>query len=143
MSGRQTKVLKEQADRHGIPFGGATVNLPEVIKKLHDFLAENKFKLARDDDPLMNGGSSPALERYREERALLARLDRLEREGELLERDVVRLALSKVSSILRNAGELLQRQFGQGAADVLSDALDDADHEINRFLSEGTIDAAE
>ena len=68
MSGRQAKVLIEQADRYNLPFGGATVDLPAVVRALHDFLADNALKLARvDDDPLLTGGtSSPALERYRE-----------------------------------------------------------------------------
>ena len=81
MSGRQTKVINEQALRYDLPFGGATVNLPAVVRALHDFLAENAHKLNRDDDELLPGNGSPALERYREERALLARLDRQEREG--------------------------------------------------------------
>lgn len=140
MSGRQAKVLNEQAERHGIPFGGAVVDLPKVVRALHDFLAENKLKLARDEDELMNGAASPALERYREERASMARLDRLEREGQLLQRDLVRMSLAKVSSVLRGAGESLQRQFGQAAADILSDALDDAQLEINRFFEQGEAD---
>ncbi|MGN6545539.1 MAG: hypothetical protein ACTHK7_10865 [Aureliella sp.] len=98
MSGRQAKVINEQAVRYGIPFDGATVSLPAVVKALHDFLAENKHKLARDDDDLMSGPASPALERYREERAALARLVRLEREGELLPRDLVRQSLSKTAA---------------------------------------------
>src|SRR6186997_2738194 len=67
MSGRQTKVLNEQAARYGIPFGGANINLPAVVRALHDFLADNAYKLARDDDDMMQGNGSPALERYREE----------------------------------------------------------------------------
>lgn len=147
MSGRQTKVINEQADRHGIPFGGATVSLPAVVRALHDFLADNKYKLSRDDDVLMTGSPSPALERYREERAALARLDRLEREGELLPRDSVRQSLAKTAAILRIAGETLQRQYGPEAAEVLNDAIDDAESEVNRFFSrfepDGEADASD
>lgn len=132
MSGRQAKVLNEQAHRYGIPFGGATVNLTAVVRGLHDFLADNAVKLARDDDPLMQGSGSPALERYREERAAMARLDRLEREASLLPRDEVREALGRVSSILRSAGETLQRQFGDAAVEILCEALDDAQREVDR-----------
>jgi hypothetical protein len=64
MSGRQTKVLNEQAARYGIPFGGAAISLPAVVRALHDFLADNALKLAKDDDELMQGSGSPALERY-------------------------------------------------------------------------------
>jgi hypothetical protein len=132
MSGRQTKVLNEQAARYGIPFGGATINLSNVVKALHDFLAENAQKLARDDDPDMQGSGSPALERYREERAAMARLDRLAREGELLPRDEVREALGRIASIVRSAGDMLQRSHGPGALDILTEALDDAQRELDR-----------
>jgi hypothetical protein len=140
MSGRQAKVINEQATRYGIPFGGATVNLSAVVKGFHDFLAENAVKLARDEDPLMQGSGSPALERYREERAAMARLDRLEREGELLPRDEVREALARVASILRSAGDTLQRQFGQGGLDILCEALDDAQREVDRCFGPETAD---
>lgn len=134
MSGRQTKVINEQAERYGIPFGGSTINLPAVVRALHDFFADNAAKLAREDDPLLSGGSSPALERYREERAKLARLDRLERERQLLPRDEVRESWGRMAAILRGAGDALQRQFGSEAVEILNDALDDCEREIDRRL---------
>ena len=140
MSGRQTKVLNEQAVRYGIPFGGATINLGAVVRSLHDFLADNAVKLARDDDELMQGSGSPALERYREERAAIARLDRLERERELLPRDDVRQALGRIASILRGAGDTLQRQFGQAAVEILYEAMEDAEREIEWSFAEGVTD---
>ena len=64
MSGRQTKVINEQAVRYGIPFGGASINLPDVVRGIHDFLAANVLKLNQDDELFSdNGASSPALER--------------------------------------------------------------------------------
>ena len=134
MSGRQSKVLQEQAERYGIPFGGPTVNLPAVVRAFHDFLSDNAAKLAREDDPLMQGSGSPALERYREERAAIARLDRLEREEALLPRDVVREALGRIAGILRGAGDTLLRLFGLEAGQVLYEALDDAGREVDRSL---------
>jgi len=53
MSGRQTKVLKEQAALYGIPFAGATISLPDVVRAIHDFLARNAQKLACDEDELL------------------------------------------------------------------------------------------
>ena len=136
MSGRQTKVINEQAARYGIPFGGPTIDLLSVAKALHDFLAKNALRLARDEDELLGGGSSPALERYRTERAALARLDRLERQKRLLPRDEVREALVRIASILRGAGDTLQRQFGTPAAEIMYEALDDAQREIDRTFGE-------
>jgi hypothetical protein len=130
MSGRQTKVLNEQAALYGIPFGGPTINLPAVVRALHDFLAKNAQKLARDDDPMMQGSLSPALEEYRGERTKLARLERLEREGQLVPRDQARAALGRIAAILREAGHALERQFGPAALEILSEALDEAEREI-------------
>ena len=136
MSGRQTKVINEQAERYGIPFGGPSIDLPAVVRALHDFLATHAHKLTGDDDPMLAGGSSPALERYREERAALARLDRLERERLLVRRDEVREGLGRIAAIIRGAGEVLQREFGAAALEVLNDALDDAQSEIARCFGE-------
>ncbi len=136
MSGRQTKVINEQAGRYDLPFGGAKIDLPAVVRALHDFLADNAQRLAREDDALLQGGSSPALERYREERAELARLDRLERQGQLLPRDEVKLALGRIAAILRGAGDALQRQFGLAAVEVLYEALTDAQREMDRSFGE-------
>jgi hypothetical protein len=140
MSGRQTKILQEQADRYDIPFAGRTINLPKVVRAFHDFLAKNARKLNTDDDALMQGDSSnsPALERYREERAALARLDRLEREATLVSRDEVRQGLGRIAATLRNAGETIQRQFGNAASDVIIEALDDAENDIARWLGQRT-----
>lgn len=134
MSGRQAKVINEQASRYGIPFGGAMISLPAVVRAFHDFLADNAVKLAREDDALMQGSGSPALERYREERAAMARLDRMEREGQLLPRDEAREALGRIAAIIRGAGDSLQRRFGPEAADVLFEAMDDAEREIDRMF---------
>jgi hypothetical protein len=134
MSGRQTKVLNEQAERYGIPLGGRTINLPNVVRALHDFLAANARKLATDEDADLMAAdvSSPALERYREERAKLARLDRLERERALVPRDEVREGLGRIAAIMRSAGEALQSQFGSSAVDLLYEALDDAQREVDQ-----------
>lgn len=133
MSGRQTKVLHEQAERYGIPFAGRTINLNDVVRALHDFLAANARRLGgtdSDDDLLFSSSGSPALERYREERAKLARLDRLERESTLVSRDEIRTGLAQIAGILRTAGEALQQNYGNGASEILNEALDDADAAI-------------
>jgi hypothetical protein len=134
MSGRQTKILHEQAGLYGLPFGGATVDLPAVVLALHDFLAANARKLAVPDDELMQGAASPALERYREERALIAKLERQEREGTLLPRDQTRDGLGRIAARIRAAGELLERQFGPEARAVLDEALTDAEREIEQVF---------
>ncbi len=135
MSGRQARTINEQAERYGLPFGGATVDLYALVPALHNFLATNKHRLAAPvDDPMMTGESSPALERYRDERAKIARLERLEREGTLVAREALHEGWQLVSGVLRQAGETLQRQFGSEAHAILEEALDEADRHVARTL---------
>jgi hypothetical protein len=93
--------------------------------------------LRLEDDMMGSDVSSPALERYREERAALAKLDRLEREGALMPKDEARDALTRIASTIRDAGDILQRQFGAGALEILTEALDDAEREIERWFGNG------
>lgn len=135
MSGRQTKVLNEQAALYGLPFGGATINLPDVVRSLHDFLAAHAHRLVADE--LLQGDpASPALERYREERAAIARLDRLEREKTLVRRHDLLDGLGRIAALIRGAGETLQKQFGPEAAQILHEAIDDAEREMARLFGE-------
>ena len=90
-----------------------------------------------DGDPLLMeaGGASssrsPALERYRAEKALLAKMEREEKQGELIPRDLIRRGFTVAANLIREAGEMLMRDFGPAAADVLNRALDDAERETN------------
>lgn len=96
---------------------------------------QNADRKPGDVDPLLAGTSSPALERYRDERAKLARLDRMAREGQLIDRDAVHAALAEIAAIIRQAGETLQRDFGQAARDVLDEALDEAAAHIEQYAA--------
>lgn len=134
--GAQTKQLNEQAERYGLAFGGAVVDLAAFFRSLRDFFGRYGRQLAQWDDDLLGGENSPALERYREEKAKLARLDRLERERNLLPRSQVHDVLTRMASLLRGAGDTLQRQFGPDALGVLHEALDDVDRELTEFLGD-------
>ncbi len=135
MSGRHPKVLKEQAARYGLPFGDKTVDLTKLAPALHDLLNRCGPLLVAET----SGTDTPsaALERYRAERAALARLDRLEREGALLPRDQVRTVLLRIAALLREAGETLRRDFGEAAADIVREALEEAGREIERTFGPG------
>lgn len=139
--GRPTQTINKQAETYGIPFGGATVDLPAVVLALHEFLAKHARVLAMDKgngegDALLIGPESPALERYRDERAKLAKLDRMERERSLLRRDDVHEALGRISHVLGEATGALRRQYGNDAAAIIDDAITDAEVEIERYFGE-------
>ncbi len=59
MSGRQAKVLNEQALLYGLPFGTASISLPDVVRRLHDLLATHGRQLLADEsDPLLGGATA-------------------------------------------------------------------------------------
>lgn len=143
LSGRQVKVLNEQAARYGIPCGSATVDLGAVVRWLHDFLARNKTLLSgASEDPLLAGASQQLKDDYvraqvaeKREKARLAQLDRLEREGRLLDAAAVHRLTSQLATILRAKSEALQRLYGPGAVKILNEGLDDAQGEIDRYFA--------
>lgn len=92
---------------------------------------EAKLQRRGTPDALLTGSDSPALERYRQERAQLARLDRLERERELLPQADVRAGFTIIANLLRSAGDSLQQQFGQDAHAILEDAWSEATREFS------------
>ena len=136
LSGRDARVLCALAERYGLPVDGETVDLAAVLDWFHSFLAENGRKLlaVSGDDP-MTGPTSPALEKWREEKYLLARITRLEKEAELLPREMLHTTLSTLASILRKGVESIRKHFGSEAAEVFSEILDDCEREIDSLLS--------
>ncbi len=134
LSGRQVKQLAEQADRYGLSFGGAVVDLAVLVPELFAFLAKHGRRIlsADPEDPFTMDGDSPALERWREEKFRLARLERLEREGALLPIEQVHDCNSRLSEMLRGRFEAIQR-ISPEAYDILAGALDDYDAETERL----------
>lgn len=142
MSGRQATFIADQATRHNLPLLGATIDLRKFARAFHDFLAENKHKLASDafaggDELLYADSTSPALERYRDERAKMARLERLERERTLVDRAQIHEAFGKTALVIREAGARLAREFGPEAHALLNEALTDAEAAMARLLGGG------
>lgn len=144
LSGRQNKVVNEQARRYGIPCDGREVDLFAVLRVFHDLLAKHGHKLLGDTgDPLLEGASQALKDQYvreqireKKEKAILARLERLEREQKLLPRDLVHELLGHVAEALRNGGQTMQRQHGEGPYTLLTEILEDAERTIAGFFDD-------
>ena len=136
MSGRQHKVLDEQAARYDLPLLGESVDLFALLKRFHDLFAEGRFRT--DDDLDDETQQTPNLEKLRGEKYRLAKLDRLERQRQLLPRRLVRELLGFNAAKLRNLGEQLQRRFGPEALDALNDTIDEIARETARTLDNET-----
>lgn len=128
-SGRQTKVLNEQARRYGAPIGGRVIDLAELARWLHDFLAENARKLASEEE---RGPDTAEL--IKREQLETRRLERLRLEGQLIDREEVRQGLRRAAALIRTCGDNLQKHHGAGALKTLNDALSDAQAEIDHLF---------
>lgn len=146
-SGRPTKILHDQADLYGVPLRGTTIDVPQVIAWVHDFLARWKHDLA----PLVKGdgaeiGGEPGLKEqllreqvdlYRRRNRLLE--DQLELNSQtLVPRGEIHALHLQLAKILRAAGERLQKQFGDQAASILNIALDDFENRIMELVEPKT-----
>jgi len=89
-----------------------------------------------ETDPLLSGPVSPALEKFREERAKIACLERKRMEGQLVELSVMDEFFGRVAGLLKSAGDALQHEFGEPAYRVLVDAIDEAEREATKVFGE-------
>lgn len=129
LAGRQVKVVNEQADRYGLPLRGESIDLGNALRAFHDLLAEHGRKILAvpEEDPDADG-----LKALRREKALLARYERQEREGELLPRADVHQFLTALAARINQCGELLQRHFGAEALEILNEAIADIERLVQQ-----------
>lgn len=131
LSGRQVKVLQQQAERYGLSAlnAGPSIDLNVLLKQMHDFLAKNwrRFEEEIEAADILTGGAalSPNMERYRGYKADLAKLEVEARQGDLLPRADCRSGMLAIAGVIRTAGEHLEREFGAVAREILEAALDD------------------
>lgn len=136
MSGRQDKVINDQAERHRMPLVGPTVDLFMLATWLHNFLADNSLRLRTplgEDALMFDEGSDPWLTEYRKQSALKVRLEREEKERKLLPRDKCHESLANFSTALRRFGEWLEKKYGRDALEMFNATLEDASRELRYF----------
>lgn len=123
MSGRQQKVLNEQATRYDLPVGGPVVNLEEVCRWLHGFLVDHGDTL----HAAMQGHvAQEDLKRQREQLKLDRERMAFEQEaGRLVDREELSLGLNRLAKVLRDAQQTLLTTCGEEAHLVMEEALDD------------------
>jgi hypothetical protein len=128
LSGRQAKILNGQKALYGIPCSEKIVNLFEVIKWFHDFLAQHGSKILKDQaEGLLGGPPTASLERLR--------LIKAKREEFAFERekglwrisDETQQAWAIAAASLRQTFDTLQRQCGPEALAIVLEGLVDAE----------------
>jgi len=132
-SGRQTKILHDEADLYGMPLRGSTINLPELIRWLHNFLAQHKHELPGlvKEGAAGDGHTLSLKEQLNQEKLTAARLQNEDRammqavkKRQLVPTEVLHEKLGLMGKMLRSCGEQLYKRHGQEAGDVLSATLE-------------------
>jgi len=131
-SGRQHKQIDEQADRHGLPLSGATIDLEQLAPALHELLAK------RENAAGKRKRADRSLDLIRREELLIKRLERLAKQGVMIERQSVHDTFQLVAEILRKSGAAILDQFGNDAHALLDEALEEAMRLVRSLSADGT-----
>lgn len=135
LSGRQLKVLQEQAERYGLPFNKAEVDLEELLPALHNFLADNAHVLLSGDG-LFAGPQTESLERLRLAQAERVEMQNEETRGKLRPASDVHRVFAEIAAVLRDATDELVRTYGDGAREILAEAIDRGQQQLEALLSD-------
>lgn len=120
---KEIRPLLSPEDVRGEGKKGVTIRLRGAIDA---HAARQVESVRKDADPMLAGGDSPALERYREAKAGLAEMDLQERQKSHVNLQSLNDALMRFASTIRRAGEALQRRFGNEASEIMNEAIDEA-----------------
>ena len=125
ISGRDARVLIDQAERYGIPVTGRTVSLAPIVKWIHDFFRQHSrglgVMLTAAGDPVLSGQHTDAREDYIRESARIKRLDRLEREGKLWPSEFFVELLKLWGTALGKTRDRVAKHHGAAAAAIVDE----------------------
>jgi ABC-type phosphate transport system auxiliary subunit len=128
LSGRQVKVINEQAERYGLPIGESTVDMYAAVEAFHDFLADNARSFGEDDDL--------RAEKIRKEIAVLERRAKI-LDGEIkqqkslyIEKSDLHRRLTWLVGKLNNLGERIGKIGGADCQIAVNEFLEEMATEI-------------
>jgi hypothetical protein len=134
MSGRQAKVLREQAELYGIGFADAVIDLPRVVRQIHDFFAKHfrRFMQPMDaTEEAVQGCSQSVKDEYVRTQIELNRLKIAQHKRELVPLEEFRLHMVRLGAKLNGGAERIQRcDSGSEAHAVLMELLDEFDADL-------------
>jgi hypothetical protein len=127
-------VLRQRLAGSAIRGAGKSLRfyLPDVVAALVAYRLEQAAPAATvgpDADPLLAGGDSPNLERYRGAKADREEMARDRDRGTHANLRDLHTTLMRFGGLIRRGGEVLQRRFGPDAADLFNEAIDEAERE--------------
>lgn len=121
LSGRQPKVINEQASRYGLPLSGSTLDLFEVIAAFHNFLAVNAKKFGKDE--VFSLKANEELANLRRKGQLLE-IELQERNSQWVSRIEVQSGLAWLVGRLQTAAESIGVAAGKESQKLFNDLLE-------------------
>ena len=140
MSGRQPKVLAEQANLYGLPFGGRVIDLPILVGRLHDFLAKlgrhggKWIKTLLEGDYDAEGPQTESLDRLRTAKAEKEEFGLQVLKKKYLPVDEIQDLFAVIASGLRQTLDSLQRQFGTEAMNIVREGIEEVERLFGREI---------
>lgn len=128
--GLSTRQLHLQADTHGLPIGGPTVDMEQLVYALHRFLAANREAL--------KGNAHEQIDEHEREMRRMRReamqLDLEERRRSVVHRETLAEGFERISAVLHRLGDRLQRRYGEDALQLFEDSLDEAERVLDELI---------
>lgn len=131
LSGRQNTILYEFGARYNIPCDRPVVDLFAVIRGLHDLVAKNARAINSGDPDDQEVKAMRERVKLEKEQIELAR-----QKDELIPRDAIRDAHSRIASRLKECGAKLQKQFGDDALELFNETLSGMSENIEAIVPE-------
>lgn len=134
LSGRQRKVLRDQARKLNLPMGAESIDLAVLLPALHDLFS-------RIDAGMVNGpAADDADARLKMARAEIAELQVAERTGRVVSRAAVQQCYAVIGHSLRKAAEVLGKHYGPEAQRILDERLDHAQSLLDAIMESAQTD---
>lgn len=134
LSGRQVKVINEQAERYGLPIGDATVDMYAAVAAFHDFLADHARVFGEDEDL--------RAEKLRKEIAVLERRAKIldgeikQQKSQFIEKADLHRRMMWLATRMQSLGERMATIGGRECQQAVNDFLEEIAREIeNGYLA--------
>jgi hypothetical protein len=140
MSGRERKILYEQAKLYNLGFGEKVINLPTLVRQMHDFLAKLSrhggkwIKSVIDGDYDAEGPQTESLDRLRTAKAEREEFNLQVLKKKYLLVDEIQGLFALIASGLRQTLDSLQRQFGVEAMNIVREGIEEMDQMFGREI---------
>jgi hypothetical protein len=138
-------VSPQQFDRRYAPLAPSTARqtidrrLYFHLRTIIDALVKERVADPVSEDPLLVGGDSPALERYRAARAGMAEIELTDKQGQTVRLQLIRECIRPGITAMRSCGDSLVRRWGNECGDQFNEAVAAFEHAVLHALGSETV----